>query len=123
MKYLKYPFLCLLFILSQQTFAQSNTSAIEQEKFYDLFSGTFIEKNNQLYLHSCQTIDVEFKLKFNHLSDKQHIQELMQKHQKFWLYLRANAEMENNEYVMTVDGIAEEYLNKTCHLTELLDEL
>ncbi|WP_374663443.1 hypothetical protein [Acinetobacter sp.] len=67
-------------------------------------------------------MDVEFKLTFNHASDEQRIRELMQKYHQFWLYLTAAAEMHKGEYLMTVDGIAEEYPNQTCHLSELLDD-
>ena len=113
--------LCLIFsnishaeVLSQQT---------DSDTFYDLFAGTIIEKDHQLYLHACKSIDAHFKLSFNHTKDEQHIRELMKKHSKFWLNLSANAEMLESEYLMTVDAIGDEHLNQSCHLTDLLDEL
>ena len=113
--------LCLIFsnighaeILSQQT---------GSDTFYDLFAGTIIEKDHQLYLHVCKSVDAHFKLSFNHTKDEQHIRELMKKHPKFWLNLSANAEMVEGEYLMTVDAIGDEHLNQSCHLTDLLDEL
>ena len=124
MKIIQYLAISLFLCLSHHVSANDSTSSpADQERFYDLFPGTLLEKNNQLYLHSCQTMDAEFKLKFNHPADEQRIRKLMQKYNKFWLYLTADADMQSDEYLMTVDGIAEEHLNKTCHLTELLDEL
>ena len=122
MKTLQYLALCITLCFSHHSFAQENTAAQDQEIVYDLFPGTLIEKNQQLYLHSCQTMDVEFKLKFNHASDEQRIRKLMQKYNKFWLYLTAAAETEGDDYRLTVESIAEEYPNKTCHLTELLED-
>ena len=113
--------LCLIF--SNIGHAETLSQQTGSDTFYDLFAGTIIEKDHQLYLHACKSVDAHFKLSFNHTKDEQHIRELMKKHTKFWLNLSANAEMVEGEYVMTVDAIGDEHLNQSCHLTDLLDEL
>ena len=113
--------LCLIF--SNISHAEALSQQTDSDTFYDLFAGTIIEKDHQLYLHACKSVDAHFKLSFNHTKDEQHIRELMKKHPKFWLNLSANAEMVEGEYVMTVDTIQDEHLNQNCHLTDLLDEL
>ena len=113
--------LCLIF--SNIGHAETLSQQTGSDTFYDLFAGTIIEKDHQLYLHACKSVDAHFKLSFNHTKDEQHIRELIKKHTKFWLNLSANAEMLEGEYVMTVDAIGDEYLNQSCHLTDLLDEL
>ena len=113
--------LCLIF--SNIGHAETLSQQTGSDTFYDLFAGTIIEKDHQLYLHACKSIDAHFKLSFNHTKDEQHIRELIKKHTKFWLNLSANAEMVEGEYVMTVDAIGDEHLNQSCHLTDLLDEL
>ena len=105
------------------THAETSSPYVETEKFYDLFAGTIINKDQQLYLHACKTVDAEFKLSFNHMKDEQHIRKLMQTHHQFWLNVRANAEIIKEENVMTVDAIEAEHLNQTCHLNELLRQL
>ena len=113
--------LCLIF--SNISHAETLSQQTDSDTFYDLFAGTIIEKDRQLYLHACKSVDAHFKLSFNHTKDEQHIRELMKKHPKFWLNLSANAEMLEGEYVMAVDAIGDEHLNQNCHLTDLLDEL
>ena len=113
--------LCLIF--SNISHAEALSQQTDSDTFYDLFAGTIIEKDHQLYLHACKSVDAHFKLSFNHTKDEQHIRELMKKHPKFWLNLSANAEMLESEYLMTVDAIGDEHLNQSCHLTDLLDEL
>ena len=113
--------LCLIF--SNIGHAETLSQQTGSDTFYDLFAGTIIEKDRQLYLHACKSVDAHFKLSFNHTKDEQHIRELMKKHPKFWLNLSANAEMLKGEYLMTVDAIGDEHLNQNCHLTDLLDEL
>ena len=113
--------LCLIF--SNIGYAETLSQQTGGDTFYDLFAGTIIEKDHQLYLHACKSVDAHFKLSFNHTKDEQHIRELMKKHPKFWLNLSANAEMLEGEYVMAVDAIGDEHLNQNCHLTDLLDEL
>ncbi|MEG0030031.1 hypothetical protein [Acinetobacter sp.] len=113
--------LCLIF--SNVSHAKTSSQQADSDTFYDLFAGTIIEKDRQLYLHACKSVDAHFKLGFNHAKDEQHIRELMKKHPKFWLNLSANAEMVEGEYLMTVDAIGDEHLNQSCHLTDLLDEL
>lgn len=113
--------LCLIF--SNIGHAETLSQQTGSDTFYDLFAGTIIEKDHQLYLHACKSVDAHFKLSFNHTKDEQHIRELMKKHPKFWLNLSANAEMVEGEYVMTVDAIGDEHLKQSCHLTDLLDEL
>ena len=113
--------LCLIF--SNISHAEALSQQTDSDTFYDLFAGTIIEKDRQLYLHACKSVDAHFKLSFNHTKDEQHIRELMKKHPKFWLNLSANAEMLESEYLMTVDAIGDEHLNQSCHLTDLLDEL
>mgnify|MGYP006139888331 FL=1 len=113
--------LCLIF--SNIGHAETLSQQTGSDTFYDLFAGTIIEKDHQLYLHACKSVDAHFKLSFNHTKDEQHIRELMKKHPKFWLNLSANAEMVEGEYVMTVDAIGDEHLNQSCHLTDLLHEL
>ena len=116
-------FITLILSLSNTTHAETKTSEINTEKFYDLFAGTIIEKDQQLYLHACKSVDAEFKLSFNHTRDEQHIRTLIKTYPKFWLNLSANAEMIQDQYVMTVDAIENEHLNQSCHLSDLLDEL
>ncbi|OTG61343.1 hypothetical protein B9T36_02825 [Acinetobacter sp. ANC 4204] len=116
-------FITLILSLSNITHAETKTSEINTEKFYDLFAGTIIEKDQQLYLHACKSVDAEFKLSFNHTRDEQHIRTLIKTYPKFWLNLSANAEMIQDQYVMTVDAIENEHLNQSCHLSDLLDEL
>ena len=116
-------FIALILSLSNITHAETKTSEINTEKFYDLFAGTIIEKDQQLYLHACKSVDAEFKLSFNHTRDEQHIRTLIKTYPKFWLNLSANAEMIQDQYVMTVDAIENEHLNQSCHLSDLLDEL
>ena len=116
-------FIALILSLSNITHAETKTSEINTEKFYDLFAGTIIEKDQQLYLHACKSVDAEFKLSFNHTRDEQHIRTLIKTYPKFWLNLSANAEMIKDQYVMTVDAIENEHLNQSCHLSDLLDEL
>ena len=113
----------LSLVFSNVSHAEALSQQMDSDTFYDLFAGTIIEKDHQLYLHACKSIDAHFKLSFNHTKDEQHIRELIKKHTKFWLNLSANAEMLEGEYVMTVDAIGDEYLNQSCHLTDLLDEL
>ena len=113
--------LCLIF--SNIGHAETLSQQTGSDTFYDLFAGTIIEKDHQLYLHACKSVDAHFKLSFNHTKDEQHIRELMKKHPKFWLNLSANPEMLEGEYLMTVDAIGDEHLNQSCHLTDLLDEL
>ena len=113
--------LCLIF--SNIGHAETLSQQTGSDTFYDLFAGTIIEKDHQLYLHACKSIDAHFKLSFNHTKDEQYIRELMRKYPKFWLNLSANAEMLESEYLMTVDAIGDEHLNQSCHLTDLLDEL
>ncbi len=113
--------LCLIF--SNISHAEALSQQTDSDTFYDLFAGTIIEKDHQLYLHACKSIDAHFKLSFNHTKDEQYIRELMRKYPKFWLNLSANAEMLESEYLMTVDAIGDEHLNQSCHLTDLLDEL
>ena len=112
-------------ILSLSNLAHAETKAVETntEKFYDRFAGTILEKDQQLYLHVCKSVDAEFKLSFNHIRDEQHIRTLIKTYPKFWLNLRANAEKIKDEYVMTVNAIEDEHLNQSCHLNDLLDEL
>ena len=93
------------------------------EVFYDLFPGTIVQEDKELYLHTCQTIDAKFKLSFNHQKDKQRIFDLIRKYPQFWVNLSANAKDENGQYLMSVAGIYEEYLNQTCHLIDLLEKL
>lgn len=116
-------FITLILSLSNTTHAETKTSEINTEKFYDLFAGTIIEKDQQLYLHACKSVDAEFKLSFNHTRDEQHIRTLIKTYPKFWLNLSANTEMIKDQYVMTVDAIENEHLNQSCHLSDLLDEL
>ena len=116
-------FITLILSLSNNTHAGTKTSETNTEKFYDLFAGTIIEKDQQLYLHACKSVDAEFKLSFNHTRDEQHIRTLIKTYPKFWLNLSANAEMIQDQYVMTVDAIENEHLNQSCHLSDLLDEL
>ncbi|WP_291373553.1 hypothetical protein [Acinetobacter sp. UBA6720] len=116
-------FIALILSLSNITHAETKTSETNTEKFYDLFAGTIIEKDQQLYLHACKSVDAEFKLSFNHTRDEQHIRTLIKTYPKFWLNLSANAEMIKDQYVMTVDAIENEHLNQSCHLSDLLDEL
>ena len=116
-------FITLILSLSNITHAETKTSEINTEKFYDLFAGTIIEKDQQLYLHACKSVDAEFKLSFNHTRDEQHIRTLIKTYPKFWLNLSANTEMIKDQYVMTVDAIENEHLNQSCHLSDLLDEL
>ena len=113
--------LCLIF--SNISHAEALSQQTDSDTFYDLFAGTIIEKDRQLYLHACKSVDAHFKLSFNHTKDEQHIREVMKKYPKFWLNLSANAEMLEGEYVMAVDAIGDEHLNQNCHLTDLLDEL
>ena len=113
--------LCLIF--SNISHAEALSQQTDSDTFYDLFAGTIIEKDRQLYLHACKSVDAHFKLSFNHTKDEQHIRELMKKHPKFWLNLSANTEMIKDQYVMTVDAIENEHLNQSCHLSDLLDEL
>ena len=113
----------LSLVFSNIGHAETLSQQTGSDTFYDLFAGTIIEKDHQLYLHACKSVDAHFKLSFNHTKDEQHIRELMKKHPKFWLNLSANAEMVEGEYVMTVDAIGDEHLNQSCHLTDLLDEL
>ena len=113
--------LCLIF--SNIGHAETLSQQTGSDTFYDLFAGTIIEKDHQLYLHACKSVDAHFKLSFNHTKDEQHIRELIKKHTKFWLNLTANAEMVEGKYLMTVDAIGDEHLNQSCHLTDLLDEL
>ena len=116
-----------LFILCQSIFLNSpyakpshkNTN----EVFYDLFPGTVIQKGDELYLHTCQSIDLKFKLNFNDPKDKRTIQKLLQKYNQFWVYLSANATDKNKVYIMDVDGIYKVFPNQTCHLRELLHDL
>ncbi|WP_110974344.1 hypothetical protein [Acinetobacter sp. WCHAc060042] len=116
-------FITLILSLSNITHAETKTSEINTEKFYDLFAGTIIEKDQQLYLHACKSVDAEFKLSFNHTRDEQHIRTLIKTYPKFWLNLSANTEMIKDQYVMTVDAIENEHLNQSCHLSDFLDEL
>ncbi|RGD93806.1 hypothetical protein [Acinetobacter sp. SWAC57] len=116
-------FITLILSLSNTTHAETKTLETNTEKFYDLFAGTIIEKDQQLYLHACKSVDAEFKLSFNHTRDEQHIRTLIKTYPKFWLNLSANAEMIQDQYVMTVDAIENEHLNQSCHLSDLLDEL
>ena len=113
----------LSLVFSNVSHAKAFSQQMDSDTFYDLFAGTIIEKDHQLYLHVCKSVDAHFKLSFNHTKDEQHIRELMKKHPKFWLNLNANAEMVEGEYLMTVDAIGDEHLNQSCHLTDLLDEL
>ena len=113
--------LCLIF--SNIGHAETLSQQTGSDTFYDLFAGTIIEKDHQLYLHACKSVDAHFKLSFNHTKDEQHIREVMKKYPKFWLNLSANAEMIQDQYVMTVDAIENEHLNQSCHLSDLLDEL
>jgi len=113
----------LSLVFSNVSHANPTSQQTDSGTFYDLFAGTIIEKDHQLYLHACKSVDAHFKLSFNHTKDEQHIRELMKKHPKFWLNLSANAEMVGSEYLMTVDAIGDEHLNQSCHLTDLLDEL
>jgi len=113
----------LSLVFSNVSHANPTSQQTDSGTFYDLFAGTIIEKDRQLYLHTCKSVDAHFKLSFNHTKDEQHIRELMKKYPKFWLNLSANAEMVGSEYVMTVDAIGDEHLNQSCHLTDLLDEL
>ena len=95
--------LCLIF--SNISHAEALSQQTDSDTFYDLFAGTIIEKDRQLYLHACKSVDAHFKLSFNHTKDEQHIRELMKKHPKFWLNLSANAEMVEGVSFMTVDAI------------------
>ena len=113
----------LSLVFSNVSHAEALSQQTDSDTFYDLFAGTNIEKDHQLYLHACKSIDAHFKLSFNHTKDEQYIRELMRKYPKFWLNLSANAEMLESEYLMTVDAIGDEHLNQSCHLTDLLDEL
>ena len=113
----------LSLVFSNVSHAKAFSQQMDSDTFYDLFAGTIIEKDHQLYLHACKSIDAHFKLSFNHTKDEQYIRELMRKYPKFWLNLSANAEMLESEYLMTVDAIGDEHLNQSCHLTDLLDEL
>ena len=72
-------------ILSLSNLAHAETKAVETntEKFYDLFAGTILEKDQQLYLHVCKSVDAEFKLSFNHIHDEQHIRTLIKTYPKF----------------------------------------
>ena len=113
----------LSLVFSNVSHAEALSQQTDSDTFYDLFAGTIIEKDHQLYLHACKSVDAHFKLSFNHTTDEQYIRELMRKYPKFWLNLSANAEMLESEYLMTVDAIGDEHLNQSCHLTDLLDEL
>ena len=113
----------LSLVFSNVSHAEALSQQTDSDTFYDLFAGTIIEKDHQLYLHACKSIDAHFKLSFNHTKDEQYIRELMRKYPKFWLNLSANAEMLESEYLMTVDAIGDEHLNQSCHHTDLLDEL
>ena len=113
----------LSLVFSNVSHAEALSQQTDSDTFYDLFAGTIIEKDHQLYLHACKSIDAHFKLSFNHTKDERYIRELMRKYPKFWLNLSANAEMLESEYLMTVDAIGDEHLNQSCHLTDLLDEL
>ena len=113
----------LSLVFSYTSHAETLSQQTNSDKFYDMFAGTIIEKDRQLYLHACKSVDTHFKLNFNHTKDELHTRELMKKHPKFWLNLIANAKIVEGEYVMTVDTIEDEYLNQSCHLTDLLNEL
>ena len=113
----------LSLVFSNVSHAEALSQQTDSDTFYDLFAGTIIEKDHQLYLHACKSIDAHFKLSINHTKDEQYIRELMRKYPKFWLNLSANADMLESEYLMTVDAIGDEHLNQSCHLTDLLDEL
>ena len=113
----------LILSLSNLTHAETKAVETNTEKFYDRFAGTIFEKDQQLYLHVCKSVDAEFKLSFNHIRDEQHIRTLIKTYPKFWLNLSANAEKIKDEYVMTVNAIEDEHLNQSCHLNDLLDEL
>ena len=115
----------ILFTVSSSLTAQTNEhdQTEASEIFYDLFPGTIVQEDNELYLHSCQTFDAKFKLSFNHQKDKRRVLELLLQHPQFWVYLSASATDDNGQYLMDVEGIYEEFPNQTCHLMELLEQI
>lgn len=42
--------------LALSTHAETNSQYTDTEKFYDLFTGTIINKDQQLYLHARKTV-------------------------------------------------------------------
>ncbi|MCH4245872.1 hypothetical protein RFI36_15100 [Acinetobacter gerneri] len=114
-----------ILVLLSALFFSSTLYANDQQddRFYDLFPGTVVQKDNQLYLHTCRAADALFLLKFNHAEDQAKVSKLVKKYKKFWLYVSAYADEKNGKYYMTVNKIVAQHLNETCQLTDLLDEL
>ena len=63
----------LIFILSlvfsNVSHAEALSQQMDSDTFYDFFAGRIIEKDHQLYLHVCKSVDAHFKLSFNHTKE------------------------------------------------------
>ena len=124
---MKYQAMLLFALLSCFSAVYAATKPTPQSNevpiIYDLFAGTVVEQDQQLYLHTCQLMDIKFKLNFNQPTDQSRLSALKQQYPKFWVYLRAHAAEQNGEYVLKVDGITEEYPKQSCHLLDTLQDL
>ncbi|CAB1215699.1 hypothetical protein [Acinetobacter bouvetii] len=115
----------LILTSSSPTYAKEPVAVAnrQSEIIYSLFSGTISEDKNQLLFTHCSLSQDQYVLTFNHPEDEKRIRSLIQQDPDFWLNLRASASLVQDKRYLLVDGIAEVYPQKSCHLSKLLSDL